>query len=155
MKQIMMSVLLTSELLGSFGVPAMAQSDSKKSSDCCTWGYVTQGKRAVRKTWCVNEDTGKMPTTMRVEVRPEDRQPGDDWGLKMVGKRTERVTYRDVPRTPEVVANTDCEQAKSKDDCNASFFTVGKRSERRAFCDRNDHRVMCGEKSGECSICVK
>lgn len=155
MKQIMMSVLLTSGLLGSFAVPAMAQSDSKKSSDCCTWGYVTEGKRAVRKTWCVSEDAGKMPATVRVEVKPEDRQPGDDWGLKIVGKRTERVYYREVPRTSEAAASTDCEHAKSKDDCNASYFTVGKRSDRRAFCDREDHRMMCGEKSDECNICQK
>ena len=153
MKQIMMSVLLTSGLLGSFALPAMAQTESKKSPDCCAWRYVTEGKRAVRRTWCVNEDAGKMPAPVRVEVKPEDRHPGDDWGLKIVGKRTERVYYREVPRSHEAAANTDCEHAVSKDDCNASSFTVGKRTERRAFCDRNDHRVMCGDKGNECKVC--
>ena len=155
MKQIMMSVLLTSGLLGSFALPAMAQTDSKKTPDCCTWSYVTEGRRAVRKTTCVNDEAGKMPSTMRVEVKPEDRQSGDDWGLKIVGKRTERVYYREVPRPAQAAANTDCEHAKSKDDCNASFFTVGKRSERKVFCDRNDTRVMCGDKQNECKVCQK
>lgn len=72
-----------------------------------------------------------------------------------MGKSTERVYYRAVPRTPEAIANTDCEHAKSKDDCNASLFTVGKRSERRAFCDQDDLRMMCCDKENECKVCQK
>lgn len=155
MNQIMMSAILATGLLGSFAGPAMADSGNGKSPDCCTWGYVTEGKRSVRKTWCVIDEKPAMPATMRIEVKPEDAQPGDDWGFKTVGKRTVKVYYRDVERKPEAAANTNCEAAKSSEDCNASYFTVGKRSERRAFCDRNDHRMMCGEKSDQCSVCQK
>ena len=155
MKQIMMSALLATGFPNAFAGPALAQSGSGKTPDCCAWGYVTEGKQSVRRIWCVNEEPAKMPTTMRIEVKPEDRQPGDGWGYKTVGKRTERVYYREVERKPEPAENTDCGHAKSKDDCNAGFFTVGKRTERRAFCDRNDHRVMCGKKVGECKLCRK
>ena len=156
MNTIMMSALTVLGMTGFFGSPATAQSEVKKATDdCLTWTSVYDGKRTYKKYHCVEEEKPRMPDTVRVEVKFEDRQPSDDWGLRIVGKRTDRVYYREVPRASQTSANADCEHTKSKDDCNASYFTVGKRSERRAFCDRNDHRVMCGDKENECKVCQK
>ena len=117
--------------------------------ECCTWNSVYDGKRTSIKHHCVQDP--KVSKTVRIEVKPEDRRPGDIEGWKTVGKRTERAYYRDVERKPET-ANSDC---SSKDGCNYSFVTVGKRTERRSFCEHNNQRVMCGDKAGECATCVK
>jgi hypothetical protein len=92
-----------------------------------------------------------MPSSVRIEVKPEDRQAGDVEGSKTVGKRTKKVYFRDVEREP--VANDTC--SGSKDGCNYMFVTVGKHTERRSFCEHNEQRVMCGEKAGECGTCPK
>jgi hypothetical protein len=43
----------------------------------------------------------------------------------------------------------------SKDDCNFSFTTDGKRTVRQSFCEHGGQRVACGEKVGECASCMK
>jgi len=121
----------------------------KMKHDCCPWTSVYDGKRSSLKHHCVQDQ--KAAKTVRIEVKPEDRRPGDIEGFKTVGKRTERVYSRDVEMAPQT-ANSDC---SSKDGCNYSFVTVGKHTERRSFCEHNGQRVGCGEKAGECATCVK
>lgn len=36
-----------------------------------------------------------------------------------------------------------------------AIFTLGKRIERRSFCETNNQQMMCGTKPGECATCVK
>lgn len=130
---------------------------STKADNCCetmkgercTWTSVYDGKRTSIKHQCVQDQ--KSAYTVRIEVKPEDRQPGDSEGFKTVGKRTERVYYRDVERKPQTAAESTC---TTKEGCDVSFFTEGKRIERRSFCEHNGHRVICGEKAGECATCV-
>jgi hypothetical protein len=117
--------------------------------ECCTWTSVYDGKRTSIKHHCVQDP--KAANTVRIDVKPEDRRPGDIEGWKTVGKRSERTYYRDVEPAP-VTANSDC---GSKDGCNYSFTTVGKHPERRSFCEHNGQRVTCGDKAGECATCVK
>lgn len=119
--------------------------DSMKDG-CCTWGYVTEGKRTVRRSFCVSEF--RLPNTIRIEVRPEDRQPGDVEGYKTVGKHTERAYYRDVERKSEATSDSGCA-------CSSMYVTVGKHSERRDFCEHNGVRMTCGQGSGECATCQK
>jgi hypothetical protein len=118
-------------------------------AECCTWTSVYDGKRTSIKFHCVQDR--KSATTVRIEVKPEDRRPGDIEGFKIVGKSTVKAYYRDVERQPEA-ANSEC---SSKDGCNYSFVTVGKHTERRSFCEQNGQRVLCGDKAGECATCVK
>ena len=185
MNTIMMSAVTALGLFGFFGTPTSAQSDVKKAMDeccakrtadccstkadnccvkkmegccekmkdeCCTWSSSSDGKRTFRKHHCVQDEKSSKPGTVRIEVKPEDRQPGDIEGFKTVGKNTVKAYYRDVERKPEPVVNSDC---SSKDGCNYGYFTEGKRIERRSFCTHDNQRVMCGEKAGECSSCMK
>jgi hypothetical protein len=167
MKTIMMSALAAVGFLAFVGTPAMAQDAGKKNDDCCanktepccgkadencTWSLTLEGKRTVRKYHCNEDAKAKMPNTVRIEVKPEDRQAGDIEGMKIVGKRTERVFFRDVERKTET-ANVDC--SGTKDACNYTFVTVGKRTQRRSFCEHNNQQVLCGDKAGECNTCRK
>lgn len=121
----------------------------KMKDECCTWTSVYEGKRMSVKRHCVQDQ--KSANTARIKVKPEDRRPGDIEGFKTVGKRTERVYYRDVERKADAAAESTC--SGSKDDCNYTFVTVGKHTERRSFCEHNGQRVMCGDKAGECGTC--
>lgn len=120
----------------------------KMKDECCTWSTTYDGKRTHRLDHCVQAE--KAPGTVRIEVKPEDRKPGDIEGFKTVGKRTERVWYRDVEQKP--AAESTC---TTKEGCNTAFFTEGKRIERRSFCEHGGRRAMCGDKAGECSTCAK
>jgi hypothetical protein len=119
----------------------------KMKDECCTWTSVYDGKRTFKRHHCVQ--AGKTGT-VRVEVKPEDRKPGDIEGRKTVGKRTERVYYRDVDQKPAPES-----KCASKDGCNFSFVTEGKRTVRQSYCEHGGRRVVCGEKAGECSSCLK
>ena len=130
----------------------MAGCCESMKDECCTWTSVYDGKRTSKRHHCVQDQKSGKAGTVRIEVKPEDRQPGDVEGFKTVGKRTERVYYRDVERKPQAAADSTC---TSKEGCNYAFFTEGKRIERRSFCEHNGQRVMCGEKAGECATCVK
>ena len=152
MNTILMSALATLGMTGFFGSPATAQSEVQKATDDCrTWTSVYDGKRTFKKYFCVEEEKPRVPDTVRIEVKPEDRQPGDIEGMKYVGKRTERVYFGDVERKGEPAAEAKC--SGSKDDCNYMFVTVGKHTERRSFCEHNNQRVICGDKAGECGTC--
>lgn len=160
MSTMMMSVLAT---VGFFGLPpndesagTMKQSDCRemKSKDCCTWSMVTVGKHLERRWKCVETSKPPMPEKVRVEVKPEDRQPGDDWGYKTVGKHVEKAYYRMVD-APKETQSTDCSKVASKGDCNYGMFTVGKNLVRKSLCRQNGDLMMCGEKPGECAVCLR
>jgi len=121
----------------------------RMKDDCCTWTSVYDGKRTFIKHHCIQDQ--KSANTIRIEVKPGDRQAGDIEGRKTVGKRTERVYFRDVERKTDSAAEANC--SGSKEDCNYMFVTLGKHTERRSFCDHNNQRVMCGNKAGECGTC--
>jgi len=164
MKTIMMSALAAVGFLAFVGTPAMAQDTGKKNDDCCTnkteaccskadqggctWSLALEGKRTIRKYHCVEDQKSAMPNAVRIEVKPEDRQAGDNQGFKYVGKRTETVYFRDVERKAEAGSETACA-------CNSMFVTVGKHTERRSFCEHNNQQVLCGDKAGECNMCRK
>ncbi len=169
MKTMIMSALAAIGLFGFSGASLMAQNESKKSDDCCTtktdaccgksaedgcsWSMVYDGKRTYRTYHCVQDPKAQVSNTVRIEVKPEDRQAGDIEGFKTVGKRTERTYFRDVERKAD--ATTDATCSGSKSGCDFMFVTVGKHTERRGFCEHNSQTMMCGEKSGECSTCRK
>lgn len=145
-------------LLTAFGANLGAQADgccaAEKKSDagCCTSSLVTVGKHYERRYHCV-EPKASTPTRVRIEVKPEDRKPGDDEGFKTVGKHLEKAYYRWVD-APQEVAGMDCTKAGSKEACSYGMFPVGKQLVRKSFCERNGERVMCGDKSGECAVCL-
>lgn len=168
MKTMIMSAMAAIGLFTFSGTSLMAQNESKKSDDCCTtktdsccgksedscsWSMVYDGKRTHRINHCVQDSKTQMPTTVRIEVKPEDRQVGDVEGVKYVGKRTERVYFRDIERKADATKDATC--SGSKEGCNYMFVTVGKHTERRSFCEHNNQQVMCGNKAGECATCRK
>lgn len=120
----------------------------RMKEECCTWTSVYDGKRTSIRRHCVQNQTSAATT--RIEVKPEDRRPGDVEGFRTVGKRTERVYFRDVERQPG--ADSTC---TSREGCSTAYVTEGKRTELRSFCEREGQRVMCGEKAGECADCRK
>lgn len=167
MNAMIMSALAAFGIAGFFGAPAsqccakraenccetkMAGCCEKMKDECCTWSTTYDGKRTHRLNHCVQDDKSKAPGAVRIEVKPEDRKSGDIEGFRTVGKRTERVWYRDVEREPEAAAESTC---TTKEGCNYAFFTQGKRIERRSFCEQGGRRAMCGENAGECATCLK
>jgi hypothetical protein len=126
----------------------MAGCCEKMKDECCTWTSVYDGKRTHKVYHCVQDQ--KPMSTVRIEVKPEDRKSGDIEGIKSVGKRTERVYYRDVEA--KSAADSNC---ATKDGCNYSFVTVGKHTERRSFCEHGGQQVTCGDKAGECASCKR
>jgi hypothetical protein len=122
----------------------------KKTSDasCCATTVTTVGKHYERQMVCKHATPGKV----QVEVKPEDRQPGDVEGIKTVGKHTEKAWYRWVDARKAV--DTDCAKAASKDSCPTGYFTLGKRLHLRSYCERGGERVLCGDKAGECDACL-
>lgn len=113
MKTIMMSALAAIGLFSFVPTPVMARDSAPKADDCCasrteaccgktdhdqcTWSMVYDGKHSFRKFHCSDDQKSATPNTVRIEVKPEDRQAGDVEGMKYVGKRTERAYFRDVP----------------------------------------------------------
>jgi len=112
-------------LLGALAPPALAQ-DGRKD-----WGWHSDGKRYWR-----TEEFAKpfvMPTTTTIEVAPGDQKEGDVLGSKYVGKRTERVYFREVPQGP------------AKDhECSWRMNYVGKTMSREQFCVENGVEQPCG-----------
>lgn len=145
-------------LLAAFGSNLFTQSDGDckpgmRDKSCCTWSMATVGKHYERRWQCV-EPKAPMPSKVRIEVKSEDRQPGDDEGFKTVGKHLEKAYYRWVD-APKETASTDCSKASAKKDCDFGMFTEGKQLVRKSICKQNGERVMCGEKAGECDVCLK
>lgn len=160
MSTMMMSVLAA---VGFFGLPSndgivgtMKQADCRemKSKDCCTWSMVTVGKHLERRWQCVETSKTPMPERVRIEVKSEERQPGDDWGYKTVGKHLEKAYYRWVD-TPKDTMSTGCSKFASKEDCNYGMFTVGKHLVRKSVCPQNGDQVLCGKMPGDCGMCTR
>lgn len=121
-------------------------------ASCCTTAMVTVGKHYERRTVCVHPEA--TPGKVRVEVKPEDRQPGDDEGYKTVGKHQEKAWYRWVD-APKMAADSDCSKASSKESCSYGVFPAGKQLVRKSFCEHGGERMKCGTMSGECDVCLK
>ncbi len=135
---------------------ALTQTDGccapkKTDASCCTTAMVTVGKHYERQMVCVHPEA--TPSKVRVEVKPEDRQAGDDEGYKTVGKHQEKAWYRWVDAPREARAESNC--SGSKKDCDYGYFNEGKQLVRKSFCAHDGQRVMCGEKAGECGTCMK
>lgn len=121
----------------------------KQDVGCCTESVATVGKHTERRVVCVKPSiSGKV----QVEVKAEDRQPGDVEGTKTIGKHTEKAWYRwvDVPKPAEF----DCAKAASKDSCSVGVFTVDKQTVQKSFCVHGGERMFCGRGAGECASCL-
>jgi hypothetical protein len=129
---------------------ALALFPAQEAGDCCEWKAFSDGKRTTLKRVCPEPQEAPK---LRIEVKPEDARPGDDWGFKTVGKTAVKTWYRYVDPPPAPKPTTDC--SKSKDDCNYGYFLQGKQSQRRSFCEHDGARVFCGPKPGECQTCLK
>jgi len=136
MFKMLMGSLGLAGLLAAFAGPAAGQDNGKD------WVWHTNGKH-----WWRTEEVVKpvvMPTTTTVEVAPGDQNECDVQGFKIVGKRTERVYFREVPiPAPEVVKGHECSWRLHYD---------GKRTTRENFCVVNGVEQACPgfDKSGNC-----
>lgn len=87
------------------------------------WIWESDGKR-----WTRSEGEKPppvvMPETTTIEVPPGQEQEGDAWRLRYSGKRTERITVREVPRLPPASGHV----------CSWRMKYDGKRTYREYFC---------------------
>ena len=113
------SLLGVAGLLAALAPPATAQEQGKD------WIWTSDGKRYSRTEGDVKPFV--MPTTTTIEVAPGEQREGDVQGFKYLGKRTERVYFREVPRQ---------ELAKSHE-CSWRMTYVGKTMSREQFCVEN------------------
>ena len=119
MRRTMITLLGVAGLLAALAPPAAAQENGKD------WVWHTDGKRYWRTEEFVKPPY-VTPTTMTVDVAPGDHQQGDSWRMSYVGKRTERVYTREVPRpAPEFAKGHEC---------SWRLHYVGKRTTREWFC---------------------
>jgi len=135
MRRMVMGVLGAAGLLAALGGPAVALDHDKD------WVWHTDGKRYWRTEEVVKPFI--MPSTMTIEVAPGDQQPGDVRGIKYVGKRTERVYFREVPRpAPELASH----------ECTWRLHYEGKRTTRENYCVVDGVECACAgfDKSGAC-----
>ena len=135
MIRMLMGSLGLAGLLAALAGPAVALDHDKD------WVWHTDGKR-----WWRTEEVVKpfvMPTTMTIEVAPGEQKDGDVQGFKYVGKRTERVYFREVPRPAEVVKGHEC---------SWRLHYVGKQTTRENYCVENGAEHACPgfDKSGVC-----
>jgi hypothetical protein len=136
MSRMLMGALGLAGLLAALATPVPAQTSDTD------WVWHTDGKR-----WWRSEEVVQpvaMPTTMTVEVAPGDEQPGDVQGFKYVGKTTERVYFREVPRpSPELAKGHECSWRTHYD---------GKRVLREDFCVIDGTEQACAgfDRSGRC-----
>lgn len=138
----LLGVLGVAGLLAALAGPAVAQAEAQKKDECCDWVWKTDGKRWSRTLGC--KEPFKMPETMRIEVAPGDQKEGDILGFKYVGKRMERVYFRDVPRPEPAVAKGH--------ECSWRLHYVGKRTTREHFCIVDGVEKPCPgmTEAGEC-----
>jgi hypothetical protein len=123
MRRMLMSLLGVAGLLAALAPPAVAQ-------ECDTdWVWHSDGKRYWRTQEYVQpEDT--FPT-MNVVVAAGERKEGDFRGVRYVGKQTERVYLREVPRPAPALP--------TGHECAWRFRYVGKTTTREWFC--REHAV--------------
>ena len=119
MLRMVMGLMGVAGLLAAIAAPAVAQENGKD------WVWHTDGKRY----WRTEEEVKPfvMPTTTTIEVAPGEQKEGDVQGFKYLGKRTERVYFREVPRQ---------ELAKGQE-CSWRMTYVGKTMSREQFCVEN------------------
>lgn len=120
MRRMVMGLMGVAGLLAAIAAPAVAQENGKD------WVWHTDGKRY----WRTEEEVKPfvMPTTTTIEVAPGEQKEGDVQGFKYLGKRTERVYFREVPRQ---------ELAKGHE-CSWRMTYVGKTMSREQFCVENE-----------------
>lgn len=143
MLKISTSVMGVAGLWAALASPAVAQEDRQDCdyrtdhreycgpADACAmtcggsdWVWHTDGKRY----WRTEERTVpyRTPDTVTIQVAPGDRKEGDLQGFQYLGKRTERVYFREVPRpAPQVVRGHQC---------TWRMHYVGKTTWRERFC---------------------
>jgi hypothetical protein len=134
MNRLVVAVLGVVGLLGLLAGPALAQAEPEKKS-CCSYGYFTEGKHVARKEFCESSEPFRMPETWIVQVAPSEQRAGDLYAYATVGKRTERVILREVPRVPaEVVKGHECFYG---------WFNVAKHTERKMLCGIDGNETLC------------
>ena len=84
----LMGMLGVAALLAAVAAPAVAQEKTE-------WVWKTDGKRYWRSEEVVKPFV--MPATYLKEVPAGEEKAGDIEGLKYVGKRTEKVFFRETP----------------------------------------------------------
>jgi len=136
MSRMVMGALGAAGLLALLAVPAQGQENGKD------YVWHTDGKRCWRTEEYVKPFV--MPTTMTIEVAPGDRKEGDVPGFKYLGKRTERVYFREVQRpAPEVAQGHECAWR---------LHITGKQTTRENYCVVNGVEQACPgfDRAGHC-----
>jgi hypothetical protein len=131
-------------VLGAAGLLAAVTGSAPAQTSDTDWVWHTDGKR-----WWRTEEVVKpfaMPPTMIVEVAPGDEKPGDVRGVKYLGKRTEIVYFREVPRPSSDLAKGH--------ECSWRMHYDGKHTTRESFCVVDGTEQACPgfDKSGRCLI---
>ena len=136
MNTIIMTALTAFGIAGAFGSPAMDECCAKRAADCCTTSADN----------CCEKKKEGCCETMKDECCT--------WTSVYDGKRTFKRYHCVQPgKAPSAdAAQSGC---TSKDGCNAAFFTEGKTSVRRSFCEQDGKRVLCGDQPGQCATCLK
>lgn len=126
MRRMLFSVLGMAGLLAALAPPVRAQECSQACGQDEVWR--TDGKRYWRTT---EECTAPfvMSDRMTIQVAPGDRKEGDVQGFQYVGKRTERVYFREVPRPEPVLVQGHA--------CRWRMHYVGKTTTRERYCVEN------------------
>jgi hypothetical protein len=118
MKRMLTSLLGAAAVLAALASPAVAQEVEGRD-----WMWTANGKL------CLRDECTATPyeasRTQTVVVAPGDRQEGDSWRMKYVGKRMEREYTREVPRS-----DADQEHASGW-----RLRSVGKHTEREYYCE--------------------
>jgi len=119
MSRILMGLIGAAGLLAALAAPAVAQENGKD------WVWHSNGKRYWRTEEVVKPFV--MPTTTTVEVARGEQREGDVLGYKSVGKSSERVYFREVPRQEPVQGHQ----------CSWRMTYTGKTMSREQFCVEN------------------
>jgi len=87
-----------SKWLGLLGITFLAVAARQAAAQECERQTFCNADLEQGRQSSAPEDADAYPRTVRIEVPPRDRKPGDIQGFKYVGKRLERVYFRDVER---------------------------------------------------------
>ena len=128
----LMAVLGVAALLAALAGPAVAQEKE--------WVWKTDGKRYWRTEEAVKPFV--MPATYLKEVPAGEEKAGDIEGLKYVGKRTEKVFFRETPFA----------EAPKGHECTWKMVYEKKAVYKLHFCFKNGVEMACPgmNAAGEC-----